>query len=556
MIKRTLLFILVVLLVISSVFLFGGGKKEEAEKEKPVEKEKVVTKEAIPLEKSVVVINGMPVIVSDPGQAMDWYDTQVVYNLYSPLIYTTPEGRLRPHLAERWEAVDGKLDHWRFTLRSGVKFHDGTELTAEDVAFSMERLMAMGKGYSGIMGKVTAKVVDTYVVDFMLQKPNAVFPETLTLFWPLNKDLVLKNKTPGDYGEYGDYGQEWLNDHDAGCGPYKMVSHSPGERMEAERYKDYFLGWEEPRINEAPIERLIFIMNYETATLMMLLKSQQLDLEANGGFSRKTLKEIMDSPGINLNQTWPQDWTVWINTTVPPTDDVHFRRAILYAYDYEAITEQYAPYGAEEAGIIASALPGFIRIPPQPRRQNLEKAREELAKSKYNPEEVKVVFHYCAGLEAEEEIGLQLQADLAKLGIELEIAGPPWPQYSEECAKAETTPNLTIFLFPIVYPSPDSFMYFMYYPDNVGGIYSAHWYKSDKFGRLIDRARETLDFDERLKIYKELQEMIASEALALFAYEIPAQFTSQDYLIGPKESFPIVGPTVNMYNWRIDLTKK
>ena len=556
MIKRTLLFILVVLLVISSVFLFGGGKKEETEKEKPVEKEKVVTKEAIPLEKSVVVINGMPVIVSDPGQAMDWYDTQVVYNLYSPLIYTTPEGRLRPHLAERWEAVDGKLDHWRFTLRSGVKFHDGTELTAEDVAFSMERLMAMGKGYSGIMGKVTAKVVDTYVVDFMLQKPNAVFPETLTLFWPLNKDLVLKNKTPGDYGEYGDYGQEWLNDHDAGCGPYKMVSHSPGERMEAERYKDYFLGWEEPRINEAPIERLIFIMNYETATLMMLLKSQQLDLEANGGFSRKTLKEIMDSPGINLNQTWPQDWTVWINTTVPPTDDVHFRRAILYAYDYEAITEQYAPYGAEEAGIIASALPGFIRIPPQPRRQNLEKAREELAKSKYNPEEVKVVFHYCAGLEAEEEIGLQLQADLAKLGIELEIAGPPWPQYSEECAKAETTPNLTIFLFPIVYPSPDSFMYFMYYPDNVGGIYSAHWYKSDKFGRLIDRARETLDFDERLKIYKELQEMIASEALALFAYEIPAQFTSQDYLIGPKESFPIVGPTVNMYNWRIDLTKK
>jgi peptide/nickel transport system substrate-binding protein len=247
---------------------------------------------------------------------------------------------------------------------------------------------------------------------------------------------------------------------------------------------------------------------------------------------------------------------VWINTTVPPTDDVHFRRAILYAYDYEAITEQYAPYGAKEAGIIASALPGFIQIPPQPRRQNMEKAREELAKSKYDPKDVKVVFHYCAGLEAEEEIGLQLQADLAKLGIELEIAGPPWPQYSEECAKAETTPNLTIFLFPIVYPSPDSFMYFMYYPDNVGGIYSAHWYKSDKFGRLIDKARETLDFDERLKIYKELQKMIASEALALFAYEIPAQFTSQDYLIGPKESFPIVGPTVNMYNWRIDLTKK
>ncbi|MBA7670506.1 hypothetical protein ES703_78652 [subsurface metagenome] len=186
----------------------------------------------------------------------------------------------------------------------------------------------------------------------------------------------------------------------------------------------------------------------------------------------------------------------------------------------------------------------------------MEKAREELALSKYDPEDVTVVFHYCAGLEAEEEIGLQLQADLAKLGVKLEIAGPPWPQYSEECAKAETTPNLTIFMFPIVYPSADSFMYFMYYPDNVGGIYSAHWYKDEEIGRMIDKARNTLDPDARLKIYRELQEKIASQALAFYAYEIPMLFSSQDYLIGPEEIFPIVGPTCNMHNWRINLLQK
>jgi peptide/nickel transport system substrate-binding protein len=538
--KKTLLLFLITLFIIMSAFVAAAGEKVEV----------------APEAENVVVLNGMPVIIPDPGQAMDWYDTQAVYNLYSPLLYPTPDGRLRPHLAESWEAVGGKLDHWRFKLRRGVKFHDGSELTAEDVAFSMERLMALGMGYSGIMGKVTARVVDNYTVDFILAKPNAVFPNTLTLFWPVNKDLVIKNKKSGEYGEFGDYGQEWLNDHDAGSGPYMMVSHSPGERMEAERFKDYFLGWEEAKPNEAPIERLIFIMNYETATLMMLLKSQQLDLEANGGFSRKTLKEIEDSPGIQLNQTWPQIWTVWINTTVPPTDDVHFRRALLYAYDYDSILEQYSPFGAREAGVIASGMPGFLRIPPQPRRQNLAKAKEELAMSKYDPEDVTVTFHFCAGLEAEEEIGLQLQADLDKLGIQLEIAGPPWPQYSEECTKPETTPNLTIFLFPMVYPSPDSFMFFMYHPSNVGGIYSAHWYENTEFGRLIDKARDTLDFNKRTEIYKQLQEKIASEALALYAYEIPAQFTSQDYLIGPKEIFPIVGPTVNMYNWRIDLTKK
>jgi peptide/nickel transport system substrate-binding protein len=539
--KKYLLFFIITLLILPSAFLNATGEKEG-----------VGVAEA----ENLVVINGMPVIIPDPGQAVDWYDTQAVYNLYSPLIYPTPDGMLRSHLAERWEAVEGKLDHWRFWLRQGVKFHDGSELKAEDVAFSMQRLIALGKGYSGIMGKVTVKVVDDYTVDFFLAKPNAIFPNTLTLFWPLNKDLVMANKKPGDYGEFGDYGQEWLNDHDAGSGPYMMVSHSPGERMEAERFDDYFLGWDKTGPNEEPIERVIFIMNYETSTLMTMLKSQQLDLEANGGFSRKTFQEIVDTPGIHLNQVWPEDWTVWINTTVPPTDDVHFRKAILYAFDYETIMEQYAPFGAKEAGIIASNLPGYIPIEPQPRRQNLAKAREELAKSKYKPGDVTVTFHYCAGLEAEEEIGLQLQADLAKLGIDLEIAGPPWPQYSEECARPDTTANLTIFLFPSVYPSADSFMYFMYDPDNIGGIYSAHWYKDEEFGRLIDKARDTLDFDARVEIYKELQRMIADKALALYAYEIPMLFTSQDYLIGPKEVFPIVGPSASMYNWRIDLTKK
>ncbi len=559
MAKKVFLLVLITLFVIPSAFLAAGGKKPEAVEKKEVQKEKKVVveeKEEVPTAENVVVINGMPVILPDPGQAMDWYDTQVVYNLYSPLVYATPEGGLKAHVALEWEAVNGKLDHWKFKLRRGIKFHDGSELTAEDVAFSMERLIALGKGYSGIMGKVTAEVVDDYVVDFHLAKPNAVFPETLTLFWPLNKDLVLKNKQPGDYGEFGDYGQEWLGNHDAGSGPYIMVSHSPGERMEAERYEDYFLGWGEYKPDKAPIDRLIFVMSWDTASLMMMLKSQQLDLEANGGFSRRTLQDIVDTEGIQLDEIWPEAWTVWMNTTVAPTDDVHFRRAILYAFDYEGIMEQYAPFGAREAGIIASNMTEYVPVEPQPRRQNLEKAREELALSKYDPEDVTVVFHYCAGLEAEEEIGLQLQADLAKLGVKMEIAGPPWPQYAEECAKAETTPNLTIFMFPIVYPSADSFMYFMYYPDNVGGIYSAHWYKDEEIGRMIDKARRTLDPDARLKIYRELQEKIASQALAFYAYEIPMLFSSQDYLIGPEEIFPIVGPTANMHNWRINLLQK
>jgi peptide/nickel transport system substrate-binding protein len=115
---------------------------------------------------NVAVINGYPVITADPATASDWYDTEAMYNLYSPLVYPAPEGGVRAHLATSWEPVGGDYTHWRFALQQGVKFHSGYELTAEDVAFSMTRFIGMGRGNSGPLGKVTAAVVDRYTVDF------------------------------------------------------------------------------------------------------------------------------------------------------------------------------------------------------------------------------------------------------------------------------------------------------------------------------------------------------------------------------------------------------
>lgn len=508
-------------------------------------------------DENLVIINAMPVILPDPALSMDWYDTQVVYNLYSPLVYSTPEGTIRPHLAQDWKIVDGKANHYRFTLRQGVKFHDGSELTSEDVVFSMDRYTTMGQGFSGMLGKVNSIAVDKYVVDFILEKNNTVFPEILTLFFPLNKDLVLEHLQAGKYGEFGDYGEDWLSTHDAGSGPYIMESHKMGESLEATRFKEYFLGWENWGPNEEPIERLKFIMETESVTRVMLLKSGQLDFEINGFFSREVFRGIINTKGLNLNMFWPMMATCWMNTKVPPTDDVHFRKAILYAYDYEAINSEYAFLGTRETGIIPSQLLEFVSIPPQPRQQNLEKAKEELALSKYNPADYKVGYHYVKDQEFNEEVGLQLQADLAKIGVNVELIGIPWAQFAEKVAAPETTPHLMLNNFPLTYPSVDSVFYYMYHPNNVGGIYASHWCEDEEIGQLIDQSREEiLDPEKRLELIRRIQEKIASLALAFYPFEMPAAFTSQDYLIGPKEIFLMTGPTVNMHNWRINLTQK
>ena len=135
--KRYLLVVAVVLSVIGFCVFTGAGETE-----------------------NVAVIVSKPVILADPGLANDWYDTQVVYNLYSPLVQPTPEGTIRPHLAESWEAVDGNPAHWRFTLRRGVRFHDGSEVTAEDVLRVAQMAIGFRTRRGGFEEPATAEEVE------------------------------------------------------------------------------------------------------------------------------------------------------------------------------------------------------------------------------------------------------------------------------------------------------------------------------------------------------------------------------------------------------------
>ncbi len=512
---------------------------------------------------NVAVINGYPIITADPATASDWYDTETMYNLYSPLVYPAPEGGVRPHLATNWEAVGGDFTHWRFALRQGVLFHSGYEMTAEDVAFSMTRFITMARGNSGPLGQVTAEVVDRYTVDFFLDKPSAIFPDTLALFFPVEKALVLANiKTPGNYGESGDYGEDWLATHDAGTGPYMMTNHIPGQRLDATRFVDYFEGWSDEGWgpDEVPIERLILIMETDYTTLMTLMKSGDLDLEINGGWTLPQLQQIQADPNLDLTTVWAQNVTVWMNTQLPPTDDEHFRKAILYAYDYVSVVGPWEEFGNGETGIFLPNMPGYVPIEPQPREQNLERARQELALSKYADklDDVKVVFHFCGGLDFEEDVGLQLQADMARLGVTVEVAGPPWPEYSAECSAPETTPNMTIFLFaPQAAPTHDYYTYSMFAPRGLGWIFEAHWYFEDKqIIQLLDTTRAEADPVARLALYEQLQPLIADHALAFYPYQKPTLFAHQAYIVGPSETIVFVGPSENMHKWRINLTLK
>ena len=132
----------------------------------------------------------------DPAVGSDYSDTMAIVQLYDSLIFPNLDGSIRPHLAEKWDISDDFLTY-TFYLREGEKFHNGDELTAEDVVFSTERLVSIGEGRAYILqakdtqgniisGIESVKAIDDYTVEFKLARPFGPFVLALANLYTLN----------------------------------------------------------------------------------------------------------------------------------------------------------------------------------------------------------------------------------------------------------------------------------------------------------------------------------------------------------------------------------
>ncbi|UCG37168.1 MAG: hypothetical protein JSV64_02520, partial [Candidatus Bathyarchaeota archaeon] len=176
----------------------------------------------------------------DPAVAMATGESYLMVQIYDPLFMPDPENENQPMpwVAESYTVSTDGLKY-TIKIRDGLKFHDGTEVTAEDIAFTMDRYLMMKKGFSylwlGTVENGTTQVIDDNTVEFNLEVPSATFVSSLTLFHVQNKDLILEHIETGDFGEWGDLGQNWLaqeTETDVGSGPYKLVEFDRLEIME------------------------------------------------------------------------------------------------------------------------------------------------------------------------------------------------------------------------------------------------------------------------------------------------------------------------------------
>lgn len=494
----------------------------------------------------------------DPAKSTDFVSSVLFYNLYDTLVAPGPGGKLVPSVAESWTVSPDGLAY-TFRVRKGVTFHDGTELTAQDVEFSLQRTMALKQGFSYLFdGWVSAvKASGPSTVAIILARPYGPFLPTLVRMGIVNKAQVLKNKRDGKYGEMGDYGEAYLSGQDAGSGPYTIKSHSPQQQSVIARFPAYWQGFAPTAPDEVRIS-----LSVEAATIRALMVRREHDVTSQW-LPTEIYRALSETPNIALASERGQSTLfLKINTKRPPTDDLNVRKAMASGLDYEAVLRlirinDRVTAGKTARGPIPEGFPGFDPTLVVPKR-DVAAAKAALAQSKYHDPELE--FGWVAEVPLEEKIALLFQQNMEEIGIKVKVQKVPWALMTEKATKPDATPNITPIYFAGTYPDPDSFLYSTYHSSAAGSWISMEWLQDKNVDALLDRARTTANPDQRLTLYKQAQKVIVDQVSDIYAYEQFALFAYQEYVkpvfVDPAKAIPVQGAHWNFRLWEVDLAKR
>jgi peptide/nickel transport system substrate-binding protein len=465
----------------------------------------------------------------DPHLGTDSAGTMLSVNLYDSLVYPELDGSISPDLATEWTvSADGLT--WDFTLREGVKFHDGADLTASDVVYSMNRILALGQGYSYLFSGYVQSVeaVGDYGVRFTLSKPFAPFLRILPRLYVLNEDLVRANQTTGSYGDNGDYGLAFLAEHDAGSGAYYIEEVRVQDRVIMKQFADYFGEF----ANNAPTAAEI-ITGTETATVRTLMTNKQLEI-SDQWQTNEAYEALSRLDGVTLGSfASGQILFVMLNTKKAPTDDVHVRRALAYLIDYTQVCESLFPGFQPVDSPMPADLPGHAATSIY--EYSLEKAQAELAQSAYASDlgSVSVDLAWIAEVPDEEKLSLLIQANAAQIGLNVNVIKVPWSAYVEQVGRVDTTPNAGVCFMASDYDEAGSLLYQRYHSDTAGTWQQIEWLQDPAIDARIDEALTTMDQDARYAIYAELQEEVMDQVYGISVANQIQKYAYSDYIVWP-----------------------
>ena len=269
--------------------------------------------------------------------------TTVAYAIYDPLIKRSEDGELQPYLAESMEPNED-LSQWTLTLRPDVLFHDGTPLNAQALKTIFDTyLTAPTSNVATTLAEVTSlEVVDDLTVRYVLEGPNAAFPDVLTLApgWPFSPTAAAR------------FGPD-AGANPVGTGPFRFVSWQRDSALEVERNEDY---WQE---GLPYLDGITFRPIPDEDTRLASLQSG--DIHALQTLRQSTVARAREFDGVdNYEFLGNNSGVSLINTSRPPFDDVRVRQALAYSIDQPALIDVLG--GTHAGAVREDELPCLVVV--------------------------------------------------------------------------------------------------------------------------------------------------------------------------------------------------
>ena len=393
---------------------------------------------------------------------------------YSTLFNTDMEMQAQPNLVDTYENVSDTV--WNFTLKEGIKFHDGTEMKAEDVKASLEWAKTFAEVSLYNKTIETVEVTGDYSFTITTNVPDAILLNNLC-----HHGNAIVPKALIDSGH--DFGEEPI-----GSGPYKLVEWKRGDSLEFEAFEDYWGG-------EPAIKHMTWKIIPEGSSRTIALEAGEVDFVVE--------VETMDMDRITSNEdleVYQYEGTelqfMQLNNEVPGLDNSLVRHAINSAINKEdvvtvAVNNLGTPAKSQTPiNLVGTSDEGADEY-------NVEKAREYLAESGVNPSDI--YFSIICSNDMKKRAAEVIQANLKEIGITCDIESMDLATY----LSTTTEGNFTACLGG--YNTTDQLLFVqgMYHSESIGGSNRSRL-NDPKVDAYIDQAMVTLDAEERQAILEEL----------------------------------------------------
>ncbi|MBK0398651.1 ABC transporter substrate-binding protein [Limibaculum sp. M0105] len=425
-----------------------------------------------------------------------------IYNNY--LTEIDQNNGLAPELAESWEASpDAK--QWVFKIRKGVTFHNGKDVTPDDVVASINyhRGPDSKSAAAGIVSQIEDIKADGDNVVVVLSGGNADFPYIVSDY-----HLAIMPAADGKI--------DWTQG--IGCGPYKITSFEPGVRGTYEKHKDY---WKSDRAHFDAVEQIAIV---DAAARTNALLTGEVDVIDR--VDLKTVARLKRAPGVAVEQTnGNQHYTLPMLSTQAPFDNNEIRLALKYALDREELLQKILQgYGTLGNDHPIGPANTYLATDLEQRAYDADKAKFHLKQA--GLDNLTVDLHMSeAAFAGAVDAGILYSETAAKAGITINVVREPSDGYWSDvwmkkgwCGSYWGGRPTEDWMFSQVYQS--------------GADWNEAFWSNERFDKLLKEGRAELDSDKRRDIYREMQMICRDEGgsvIPMFSSYVFARSTKLDH---------------------------